>query len=141
MRRFAYICADPGIPVPGSKGASAHVAGVCRALAGQGLTGVVYAARAEDTDLAGLPVVPIPRPRELPGEPVSGREARLGLSNGDRAHSVNGQYDFVYERYSLWHGNGLARARELNVPFVLDVNRPLPDEAERYQCLGEGHGK
>ena len=46
--RVAYICADPGVPVFGTKGASVHVQEIVRALRRAGHEVVVHAARRGD---------------------------------------------------------------------------------------------
>ncbi len=139
MNRFSYICGDPGIPIPGSKGASIHVASVCRALTEAGLSGEIYSPRAKENQLHGLPIHAIRVPAERRHESQAEQEQRLFLSqlevNGSQGSQGNQKPDFVYERYSLWHVSGLARARELGVPFILEVNSPLPDEARRYRGL------
>jgi len=121
VKRFSYICADAGIPIPGSKGASIHVASVCRALLQAGLEGSVYTPRREEPTLAGVPVHVIAAPG----------------SNGKSTIPRNLECDFIYERYSLWHQGGLERARDLGVPFILEVNSPLPEEARRYRKLAD----
>ncbi|MGI6657133.1 MAG: glycosyltransferase family 4 protein [Desulfobulbus sp.] len=45
MTRIAYICADPGIPEFGSKGASIHVQEMLRALLRRGFDPVLFAVR------------------------------------------------------------------------------------------------
>jgi glycosyltransferase involved in cell wall biosynthesis len=112
VKRFSYICADPGIPIPGSKGASIHVESVCRAFTRAGLEGEILTVRPEAQALDGLPI----------------RKLRPPLPLG-------ADCDFVYERYSLWHVGGLARAREIGVPYILEVNSPLPEEARRFRKL------
>lgn len=135
MNRFSYICADPGIPIPGTKGASIHVASVCRALTEAGLDGEIRTLRPESDRLGELPVRPIPQPSfHADGKPTN-RETRLFLGGLD-AGAVNGERpDFIYERYSLWHVGGLARARAIGVPYILEVNSPLPVEAGRHRGL------
>jgi len=136
LRKFAYICADPGIPLPGCKGSSIHVASVCRAFVDAGLSGAVYTTRAEGSDLCGVPVRRLPLTPPRAKESSEDRETRLFLGNFGRGISTDDDCDFVYERYSLWHVGGLARARELGVPFILEVNSPLPEEAKRFRSLG-----
>lgn len=109
MRRFTYICADPGIPLPGTKGASIHVASVCRAMRDAGLEGDIQAAR--------------PRAEHLCGIPLNALE------------SATSRPDFIYERYSLWHTAGGELATRHDVPFILEVNSPLPEEAARHRGL------
>jgi len=135
VKRFAYICADPGIPVPGTKGSSIHVASVCKAFVQCGIEGTVHAQRPTGPRVAGVPVVALNTESLSSPASASEREARLFLG-GYRAHSsIPADCDFIYERYSLWHAAGLVRARELGVPFILEVNSPLPDEAQRYRDL------
>ena len=43
--RVAYICADPGIPVFGTKGASVHVQEVVKAMLSRGLDVTLFAQR------------------------------------------------------------------------------------------------
>ncbi len=46
------------------------------------------------------------------------------------------RFDFVYERYSLWSDVGARLAEATGLPFVLEVNAPLIEEASRYRSLG-----
>ncbi|MFN0057709.1 MAG: glycosyltransferase family 4 protein [Planctomycetota bacterium] len=138
MKRFAYVCGDPGVPLPGTKGASAHVASIVTAFGQHGLVGTVHAARAESERLGVTPIVPLPSAalRAVRGDRrAHDEEAALFLASSARIECIEKPVDFIYERYSLWHTAGLARARELNVPFVLEVNSPLPEEARRFRTL------
>ena len=128
MNRFAYICADSGIPVPGHKGSSNHVRNVCRALRALGLSGTVFARRSSGDELEGCRLVALGG--EAPCGEVDQFLARPGV------FPSAGEFDFVYERYSLWHVEGLAWARRMGIPFVLEVNSPLPEEARTYRDLG-----
>jgi glycosyltransferase involved in cell wall biosynthesis len=134
-KRFAYNCADPRIPVPGGKGASIHVKSVCRALQGLGLDGEVFTVRPEAESLCGLPVRPISIPRRRKRKSIEDRETRLFLASLNTSISMMQKPDFIYERYTLWHAGGLAHARELDVPFILEVNSPLPVEAKNFRNL------
>jgi len=134
VKRFSYISADPGIPIPGSKGASIHVKSVCRAFTRAGLDGEIITVRPAARTLGGLPVRRLhPSPESCSTEK---REAGLFLAGLASGVGPAGGCDFVYERYSLWHVGGLARARALGVPFILEVNSPLPEEARRFRKLG-----
>ena len=58
--RVAYICADPGVPVFGTKGSSVHVQEIVRAWRRAGAEVTVYCTRRgteRPADLADLPVV------------------------------------------------------------------------------------
>jgi glycosyltransferase involved in cell wall biosynthesis len=46
-----------------------------------------------------------------------------------------GRFDFVYERYSLFGVAGREFARKARLPFVLEVNAPLVDEASAHRGL------
>ena len=48
---------------------------------------------------------------------------------------VSGVPDFIYERYSLWHPGGIYLARKLGIPFILEVNSPLPLETRKFRRL------
>jgi len=134
LKRFAYVCADAGVPIPGNKGSSIHVESVCRALVRRGLDGTVHTIRPAGATLCGLEVLAIEAPAAPPRETTADREARLFLASC-HAVPVDAECDFIYERYSLWHAGGLARARSLGIPFVLEVNSPLTVEAARYRTL------
>ena len=135
MPRFAYICADPGIPVPGGKGASIHVASVCRALSSLGWTGEIFTLRPEAEQLGEFPVRQITLPKRRKRKSVEDRETRLFLASLGTSIQLEKKPDFIYERYALWHAGGLAKARELDVPFILEVNSPLPLEAKNFRGL------
>lgn len=147
MKRFWSICADPGIPLPGTKGSSIHVESVTRAFVRRGLDGTVYAARPTSSELAGLPLhrldagLELPKPAPKDADPADAarttraRELELLSRNVPLAVSDSERPDWIYERYSLWHLGGLLTARRLDVPFILEVNAPLPLEAARYRSL------
>jgi len=126
VSRFAYVCADAGVPVPGHKGSSNHVRNVCRALRAAGLEGTVFARKPTANEIEGCPVVSLGA--------RTGGEADQFLARPDAFLGAGG-YDFVYERYSLWHVEGLAWARRIGIPFLLEVNSPLPEEALTYRSL------
>jgi glycosyltransferase involved in cell wall biosynthesis len=135
VNRFAYICADGGIPLPGRKGSSVHVAALCRAFGRAGLDGTVYSTRARAETLAGFPLVALDTPSRSGKQAPEEGELRLVLGSWRSPAVIDAGCDFIYERYGLWHAGGLVRARELGVPFILEVNSPLPDEERRYRNL------
>jgi len=102
----AQVCADRGIAPGSTKGAAQHLRGLAAGLANLGHDVITYAARE--------PEGPYPVPV-------------VGL--GDLADPGADAIDVVYERYSLGHRSGLDHARARGVPFVLEVNAPLVDEA------------
>ena len=141
--RIAYVCADPGIPVFGTKGASVHVQEVVRVLLEAGHTVDLFCRRtggepwpaAADARAAGrLTVHELGRIR---GEDLTDRERRAMAADGGLLASLTaaGPFDAVYERYSLWSTAGTTYAREHGVPAVLEVNAPLPAEQARHRGL------
>lgn len=105
---IVQVNADRGIAPGGTKGASLHLRGVAAGLAACGHSIHTYSGRA--------PVGPFP----------------VAVHPLDELASV-GRATLVYERYSLGHRGGLEVARSLDVPFVLEVNAPLVDEAVAHR--------
>ncbi|MGA8046331.1 MAG: glycosyltransferase, partial [Dermatophilaceae bacterium] len=61
--RVAYLCADPGVPAFGTKGASVHVQEIIRAWRARGAQVHLYCTRLGDdvpADLRDLPVTQVP---------------------------------------------------------------------------------
>jgi glycosyltransferase involved in cell wall biosynthesis len=143
--RVAYVCADPGIPVFGTKGASVHVQEILRAWRARGAEVRLYATRLGTDvphDLADVPVVHVPVPPAPAGDGadrtarVAARErAQAGAARRLAARVVADGADVVYERYSLF-STALAEATaRLGVPGVLEVNAPLIDEQRVHRDL------
>src|SRR5690606_23562284 len=137
--RVAYVCADPGIPVFGTKGASVHVQEIIRAWRARGAEVHVYAVRLGDevpVDLADLPVHLVrvggkgldPAQREVAQQAAAAELARQVVELAP---------DVVYERYSLF-SCVLEQARQglgSTVRTVLEVNAPLVDEQRTHRVL------
>jgi glycosyltransferase involved in cell wall biosynthesis len=122
--KIAYLCADRGIPVLGHKGASVHVRSLVTALDRRGHE-VLLAASAIDGENslpAGISLERLPRDE---ASATAWLTARLGAWHPDA----------VLERYALESGPGVRVAHRLEVPFVLEVNAPLVDEAARFRGL------
>ncbi|NCC37147.1 MAG: glycosyltransferase, partial [Chloroflexia bacterium] len=135
--RVAYVCADPGVPVFGTKGSSVHVQAVLRALLRRGLEVTLLASRFDGSlpaDLAAVTCVPLPLP---PKGATRIREAALLAANEDLAAALerSGPFDLVYERYSLWSYAAMGYAQRTGVPGLLEVNAPLIDEQIRHREL------
>lgn len=136
-QRVAYVCADPGIPVFGTKGASVHIQEIVRAWRRRGAEVQVYAVRRGDevpADLADLPVHIVrvggkgldPAERERAQQRAAAELAEQVLAWGP---------DVVYERYSLF-SSALARVRAARAcTGVLEVNAPLIDEQRTHRVL------
>lgn len=143
--RLAYVCADPGVPVFGTKGASVHVQEILRAWRARGAEVRLYATRIGDdvpADLADLPVVHVPVPA-VPAGTDPGRAARVAAR--ERAQAVAARRiaeqvvadgaDAVHERYSLFSTALAEITGALGVPGVLEVNAPLIDEQRTHRDL------
>lgn len=134
MKRIAYLCIDPGVPVFGTKGASVHVQEIVRAWRNRGADVTVYCTRPGSdipADLADLDVVVVP----VTGEGAA-REASQAAAAAELAERViNDGASVVYERYSLF-SDALARVTSrLRIPCFLEVNAPLIDEQRTHRRL------
>lgn len=128
--RIAYVCADPGVPVFGTKGCSIHVQEVLRVLVEKGAEVHLFALRAGGmcpSDLSRLCVHLLPKPNAGSG-PV--RERELLAVNGMLQEwlSLNGPFDFVYERHALWTYAAMEHAHQNGICGALEVNAPLIEE-------------
>jgi hypothetical protein len=115
--RIFQVCADPGIPFDGTKGASVHLRALADALQRRGHEVHVFAEN--------------PRVSRRVGRGIDVRTLEPGSL--EDAASRLGRPDFVYERYALGHESGLQFARRVRSPFVLEVNAPLVLEASRHR--------
>jgi glycosyltransferase involved in cell wall biosynthesis len=122
--RIAYVCGDRGVPLLGHKGASIHFRSLAAALARQGNAVIIACRNAGGVNPApqGLPVIELP-------------EADADQRDGLRELFSESRTEAVLERYSLSSGPAQAAAHALRIPFVLEVNAPLVDEAARYRGL------
>ncbi len=130
----AYLCADPGIGPDGSKGASVHFRSLAAAFTKLGIALDVTMVRAGDGSVfAPHPcrIVGMRRARGLEGELHQLGHGSVLLD----ALAAAGPHAAVYERLSLFSCAGLAHARRLGVPFVLEVNAPLWQEAAEFRTL------
>lgn len=108
------ISADRGIAPGSTKGAAQHLRGIAAGLVARGHRVTTYTPRSAEG--------PFPAAVQ-PLEALDLLVAAESLAAGS----------VVYERYSLGHRGGLELARRLGVPFVLEVNAPLVDEARAHR--------
>jgi glycosyltransferase involved in cell wall biosynthesis len=152
--RILYVCADPGIPVLGYKGASTHVRALVGALTEAGHTvTVVCTACGEGNQLATelVEVSPDAEVRRL-GQlgdlafarsglrEKAGSELKRLLQNGPLGEVLANlcqalRPDALYERYALLCNAGARVARDCNVPHIVELNAPLIEERQRYWGL------
>jgi glycosyltransferase involved in cell wall biosynthesis len=137
--RVAYLCADPGVPVFGTKGASVHIQEIVRAWRARGASVHLYCARLGDevpADLRDLPVTHIALPDGLDAGAREHEQERVAeqLANAVLADGA----DVVYERYSLF-SRALpvlgARGDGAGNTCILEVNSPLIEEQSRHRTL------
>ena len=147
--RLAYVCSDPGIPFFGPKGASVHFRQLAKALLVEGAQPHAFVARSkrvhtrESKDAHGLgdasaqaaleiPLTTVAKPRGVASTALRSLASSVAVRT---ALEEAGDFDAVYERYSLFSFAGADYARAHDVPFVIEVNAPLWDEAARYRDL------
>lgn len=133
---LAYVCADPGVPAFGTKGASVHVQEMLRTWRARGADVRLYVTRLGDhvpDDLADIPVTHIPVPKT---SDVAAREqAQRAAADALAAAVVADGVDVIHERYSLF-STALADVVEATGAIgVLEVNAPLIDEQAEHRDL------
>jgi glycosyltransferase involved in cell wall biosynthesis len=136
---IAYVCADPGVPVFGHKGASVHVQEVIRALVRHGPHVDLFATRIGGEVPSGLEDVPVHLLPPIPsGDLVIREQAALAANEGlQTALESEGGFDLVYERYSLWSFAGMTYALAASVPGLLEANAPLIQEQIEHRGLAD----
>jgi len=150
--RILYLCADPGIPFWGTKGASIHVRAFARSMEEAGHEVHAVVAR-QGHSASALPmatsVTEIPQEDEAFYQPSPAAttewaallyEARQFAQNRAAQDVVNDlmarhDFDLICERYSLFSIAGCESARWHGVPFLLEVNAPLIEEAAQHRSL------
>lgn len=137
--RLLYVSADPGVPVFGHKGASVHVRELVAALTAEGAKVAIASPRIRPegdsldarADLVELsPVVARQHPDSASLRAAIDRQARELTSLAKRVGA-----SAIYERYSLHSRAGADAAGALELPYVVEVNAPLRDEARRFRSL------
>jgi glycosyltransferase involved in cell wall biosynthesis len=135
--RLAYVCADLGIPVFGSKGCSIHVQEGVRALTAEGVQVELFTMRPEGEPPPGLETTRLHALAAPPkGSAATREQAALETNRTTRsALEEAGPFDLVYERYSLWSFAGMDYAQAHGIPGLLEVNAPLIEEQAAHRRL------
>jgi glycosyltransferase involved in cell wall biosynthesis len=135
--RVAYVSADLGVPVFGQKGCSIHVQEIVRGFQRQGADVDLFAYRGEGVRPEGLEGVRLHQLAFPSSVDLASREqAAFGANQGlESALRVEGPFDMVYERYSLWSHTGMGYARAFGIPGLLEVNAPLIEEQAQHRGL------
>ncbi len=135
--KIAYLLADPGIPVGGTKGASVHVREVTAELVRQGHRVLLCAQRVvgpapEGVELIELDPGPVPRAE---GADAARLAAALNFAQRSAAVVRDFEPDLVYERLALMWPGAAVLATELGTPRLVEVNAPVADEWARHRGL------
>lgn len=141
--RITYLCPDLGIPLGGSKGASAHVRGLVGAFRRAGHEVLVVSAGPAEGSGLGVPVVPVPLPAVAEGlgegtDPRLRRALRhlwmnVAVERTLRETLARFRPHLLYERYGPFAVAGGILARSLDLDHVLEVNAPLAREGACYR--------
>ncbi|WP_416192583.1 glycosyltransferase family 4 protein [Neisseria sp. CCUG12390] len=135
--RVAYVCADPGIPVFGTKGASVHVQEVIKGMLQKGLDVTLFTQRLGGDVPEALKNVKIRPLDALPKDSAEIR-ARAALAANEKVIAMlaaEAPFDLVYERYSLWSDAGMKFAEQHGCAGILEVNAPLIEEQKKHREL------
>jgi hypothetical protein len=128
--RVAYVCADPAVPVFGSKGSSVQVQGVVAALRHAGCSVDLFAARRggePPESLRGVLVEDLP---SFAGGPAARGTDTVAANAGlAEALSRGGPFDLVYERHCPGSFAAMEHARSTGVAGLLEVDAPVADDA------------
>ncbi|MBE1514228.1 glycosyltransferase family 4 protein [Nesterenkonia halotolerans] len=147
--RIAYLLADPGIGIFGTKGASVHAQEMIRAFRSLGHDVTVFCTKRGDRfgdpasesrpdDLADLRVHVIP---VAGAKGAAAREIAVArASSAMAALAGDGEFDLLYERYSLFSTAGAQVKRSRACQLVVEVNAPLLAEQARHRTLHDVDG-
>ncbi len=162
--KIAYICADPGIPVLGNKGASVHVREFTDALVEMGHQVQIYGAagtfdgesgQGPNKTRATLTVLAPSEQVRNKAEAITVKVSRLDSKHeyphlfSELLHLLaDSEFvnvalpplrkfnpDIIIARHTLLSMAGSTLARALGCPCVLEVNAPLVEERRRYWDL------
>lgn len=153
--KIAYLCADVGVPLDGSKGASVHLREMMHAWVKLGHEVVVFTPNAPPEDwFADVPVVTVPQESVFEQMQPALKRLEVQLDQTLRVRQdlrnlgynlaffdhvgawlEDQSFDVVYERYTLFHHAGVDLARQFHLPHILEVNAPLSQEQEQMRGL------
>lgn len=125
------LCADPGIPLESTKGATVHLLELWRAMVRQGdnVTGLAAWRGGDIPEMTamGLALLPVRAHRGKDEDFLATfREAALIAARAVRP-------EVVWERLALASDVGRDVAERLGVPLVVEVNAPIDEEAVRFR--------
>lgn len=135
--RVRYVCADRGVPVFGTKGASIHVRQMIRAFERKGAEVDVVAVRHGDgctDDLPGISIAVL----DVATHREPARNEQMMFESNSKMRDLLESLpvpDLVYERHALWSVAAMEWARERGIASVLEVNAPLVEEQATHRVL------
>ncbi len=137
--KIAYVLFDPGIAVGGVKGASVHVARFCQSATALGHEVHLFVTSVVDTSAIEATVHHIYL-EKVKSDDLSKIEAAKKFAEALRAEMQVGDFDLVYERLSLFFGQGGEIASEVGLRRILEINAPIAKERASHFLLAE-HAK
>jgi len=134
--RFAYVCADSGIPVFGYKGSSIHIQEVLHAMTKKGIFVDLITHKKFHGTTPFIRLLRIHYLPELPSDRAAREQAAIA-ANADlkRILEAHEPLQVIYERYSLWSFAAMEYARDTNKIGILEVNAPLVEEQQQFRTL------
>ncbi|MGE5692568.1 MAG: glycosyltransferase family 4 protein [Candidatus Zixiibacteriota bacterium] len=143
--KILYLSFDPGIPYWGTKGASIHIREFTKTLKEVGHMVTTVAARVGDSNKKAKDIFELPKVEADFFHQENSKEFHLLAESKAFAQNFGlrkllkqvktKKFDLVYERYSLFGIAGLSFSKESRLPFVLEVNSPLVEEAKTHRQL------
>ncbi len=143
--KILYVVLDAGIPLRGVKGASVHVRALAGALAETGHNVTIITRNIEGSEPLppGVNVVKLStgNATELASVYPEARSELLNIFLNTEAYRAitelisAEQPNAVLERLSLFSIAALAASRKADVPYLLEVDAPLADEAATHRRL------
>jgi len=133
--RVAYVNADPGVPVFGTKGSSIHLQEVISAFLKRGANVDLFTSRIGSRASSWKGICIHRLPEVSAPDPEMRERDLLAANDALRSALEQCQVDFLYERYSLWSFAAMEHARAQGIPAILEVNAPLIEEQSSYRSL------
>ena len=135
--RIAVVCSDLGVRVPGTKGASLHLASISRALQDVGNEVLLVGVRGHGDPPSGLATLLLDHPGRTTGLRRELRKIRFTAGLVPRVLPSVAAFapDVVYERLALFGVAGLRLAGACGARHILEVNALLAEEEAQWRGL------
>src|SRR5687767_13442122 len=135
--RIAVVCSDLGVRVPGTKGASLHLASITRALQDVGNEVLLVGVRGHGDPPSGLATLLLDHPGRTTGLRRELRKIRFTAGLVPRVLPSVAAFapDVVYERLALFGVAGRRLAGACRARHVVEVNALLAQEEAQWRGL------